>query len=316
MISRSGQGKRCAGKGKTAPNAVYNGSVVRQSYYWKFIAKVRRWLVRYRRTDFPPSNGMHVFLGVTDVDHSPPASNTDGEASQPGPRLRRRGPRSEEARGRRLHRNLCRHARSKSTDSHDLSVFSSQPVLTILHVNIRGLLGHTTELTARLRLLPPKPMLICITESWLDKSIGEVMLEGYVLVGRHDRQDGRKCGGVVMYALASYANYITLLDKSLGAERLWAVVHSDLGPYLVGLWYRPPVQGEMETIDTLHHEWSKYSGKSSAPLLLAISTSITKSGSGDQRTTVRKVNFYTNIVSLQDCNSWCMNRRAESICRI
>ena len=80
-----------------------------------------------------------------------------------------------------------------------------------------------------------------------------------MLIGRRDRQDGRNCGGVDAFAMTEVSGSITLLEASATSERLWFVVHSDLGPYLVGAWYRPPVQGEVETIRTLREEWLRLS---------------------------------------------------------
>ena len=47
---------------------------------------------------------------------------------------------------------------------------------------------------------------------------------------------------------------MTLLQDSDGAERMWVLVHSNLGPYLVCAWYRPPVQGEVDSIRTYRDE--------------------------------------------------------------
>ena len=198
-----------------------------------------------------------VFLGISaQIDFSPIPETTDGEAATPGPRLRRRGPRSVESRAKRLERN------QKSYDGCrpilDLTPFSTKTKLTIFHVNIRSLSGHLTELTARIKLLPDLPTLVCFNETWLDASIGHIALEGYTVVGRHDRQDGRQGGGVLLFVRNCYADNVTLLEKSGDAERLWATIHSDLGPYLLCVWYRPPVQGEKATIDSFHSELCKH----------------------------------------------------------
>ena len=88
-----------------------------------------------------------------------------------------------------------------------------------------------------------KPCLICLNETWLDSSVKSIALEGYVLVGRRDRRDGRECGGVAVFAATGVSDSVTLLKDSESSERLWVLVHSNLGPYLIGVWYRPPVQG-------------------------------------------------------------------------
>ena len=107
-------------------------------------------------------------------------------------------------------------------------------------------------------MLPELRTLVCISEAWLDKSIGNIALVGYRSVGRHDRQDGRQGGGVILFARDCYADNVTLIEKSEDAERLWATVHSDLGPYLLCVWYRPPIQGETQTIETFRNELCKH----------------------------------------------------------
>ena len=37
------------------------------------------------------------------------------------------------------------------------------------------------------------------------------------------------------------------------------VLHSDTGPYLIGVWYRPPVPGEMQSIMDFSEEWQRLS---------------------------------------------------------
>ena len=41
-------------------------------------------------------------------------------------------------------------------------------------------------------------------------------------------------GGVVVFAVDGKADCVTLLKDSAEFERLWFVVHSDLGPYFAG----------------------------------------------------------------------------------
>ena len=129
----------------------------------------------------------------------------------------------------------------------------------ILHVNIQGFVSHAAELSARIQMMVIKPSIICLNETFLDASIKSVTLEGYELVGRRDRRDGRECGGVAMFVLAIQANNVTLLHESKSSERLWAIVHSDLGPYLVCAWYRPPEPGETDSIATLAKEYEELS---------------------------------------------------------
>ena len=102
-----------------------------------------------------------------------------------------------------------------------------------------------------------KPELICINETHLSRTVEHVALEGYSLVARRDRSDGRQGGGIAAFALTSIAERISLVQSSDDAERFWLMAHTDQGPYLVGVWYRPPDPGECGTIatfktDTLH----------------------------------------------------------------
>ena len=53
------------------------------------------------------------------------------------------------------------------------------------------------------------PPIVCLNDTFLDESIGDVSLEGYSIVARRDRNDGRKCGGVMVYALKAIAARVT-----------------------------------------------------------------------------------------------------------
>ena len=122
-------------------------------------------------------------------------------------------------------------------------------------------MSSLAELVARLRSMKVKPTLICLNETWLDPSTKKIELEGYVLISRRDRQDGRKCGGVAVLALENRAASVSELRKSEKSERVWVLVHSDLGPYIVAAWYRPPEQGETASIDSLREEWNELSSE-------------------------------------------------------
>ena len=110
-------------------------------------------------------------------------------------------------------------------------------------------------MTAVIRACKQPPALVCLNETFLDPSTEDVELEGYQLIARRDRDDGRKCGGVAVFARADAARAVTLVEKSKTNERVWLVIHSDTGPYLLGVWYRPPQPGEVESIKSLREEW-------------------------------------------------------------
>lgn len=138
------------------------------------------------------------------------------------------------------------------------TLFSEQS-FKILFYNVQGLISHAAELAALIRILRAQPALICLNETFLDTSTGEVPLEGYRVVARRDRKDGRKCGGVAVYALDSIHSRVTMVEESATNERVWLVLHADTGPYLVGVWYRPPDPGETASIDSCEEEWQRLS---------------------------------------------------------
>ena len=149
-----------------------------------------------------------VFLGESSVDHSPSPSATDGEASNPGQRLRRREPRSKDAVSRRRTKFLDREPNQKAETAR-----IGNEDFEVLHVNIQGFRNSEVELSARIRLMPRKPDIVCLNETFLDASTKEVGLEGYSLAARRDRSDGRQCGGIAVFARLEVAERITLLEK-------------------------------------------------------------------------------------------------------
>ena len=189
--------------------------------------------------------GMGMVFVRIEERHNPTPEETDGEAKNPGPgrhRLRRRGPRSDEASERRSFR--------WNNEPRDVG----QEVFDIWHVNIQGLMTVKKgihELAARIRAADAKPSLVCITETWLCRAVEEVSLEGYVVVSRRDRDENSGRGGVLLFAIEDLAESVTELEKSKEAERLWTIIHTKHGPYMIGVWYRPPQQGETESIRSL-----------------------------------------------------------------
>ena len=104
-------------------------------------------------------------------DHAPTPGDTDGEASNPGPRLRRRGPRSEAARAMRRER---RQHLTIGTQPPPATEICEDMKFRILHANIRGWISHAAELTARVRLMDEKPDLICVNETFLNRIVEHI----------------------------------------------------------------------------------------------------------------------------------------------
>ena len=171
---------------------------------------------------------------------------------RPG-RKRRRGPRSLHAVTRR---QKCVGKNSYSRPSLGSCSCKSEPKLLpmdvhihILHVNLRGFLSHKTELEARIAK-QGLPELVGITETHLDKSVPAITLSNYTLISRLDRRDGRQGGGIAFLALASVAPTVVHIGDSVDHERSWHILHSNMGPVLLALWYRPPsYQEDLAIVD-------------------------------------------------------------------
>ena len=125
---------------------------------------------------------------------------------------------------------------------------------TILHSNVRGFISRVAELSARLRLMESKPSVLCLTETWADKGLPSLRIEGYTLISGRDRDDGRLGGGVAVLALEKLAHRVTHLENSQIAERSWVIIHSDHGPCVIGCWYRPPAPGYFDSIRSFKEE--------------------------------------------------------------
>ena len=135
----------------------------------------------------------------------------------------------------------------------------SQPSFLIWHVNCQGLMSHLSEIAARLQLASVMPGLLCLNETFLDRSVSDLSLPYYDLVARRDRTDGRRCGGVAVYALSSIASSVTVCGISPVAERVWVLIHSDCGPFLVACWYRPPEPGDTSFVQPFCSEFREHS---------------------------------------------------------
>ena len=95
------------------------------------------------------------------------------------------------------------------------------------------------EIEARLR--NSKVDIVCLQETWLSDSVEEISLSAYSCVGRFDQALGPTCGygGIAVFVRTKFAN-IALVEYITGAERMWCVLHTNIGALLIGNWYRPP----------------------------------------------------------------------------
>ena len=60
-----------------------------------------------------------------------------------------------------------------------------------------------------------------------------------------------------MYARKSIASRVTFMGCSDDAERVWLMLHSNQGPYLIGAWYRAPSRADDVSIRSLKTELDK-----------------------------------------------------------
>ena len=196
----------------------------------------------------PSSGSVNANRALHEVDcRRPPGT---GSACAGSRRRRRRGPRSAAA----ILRRSCRaRASEEPSPQGDLCESrSSSPFefdsFTVLHQDIQGFVSHRVELETVVETLPKPPNFIALTETWLDESTKDITISNYELVARLDRRDGRKCGGIALFVHSSCRGSVVHVADSDAHERLWAIVHSDHGPVLLGVWYRPPCHREIASI--------------------------------------------------------------------
>ena len=87
-------------------------------------------------------------------------------------------------------------------------------------------------------------------------------------MARRDRQDGRSGGGIAVFAAAAASAHINLCEHSVEYERSWLTIHSEIGPLLCGVWYRPPTLGEVGSIVSCELEWRRLSSEHVASILV------------------------------------------------
>ena len=86
------------------------------------------------------------------------------------------------------------------------------------------------------------------------------------MVARRDRTDGRKGGGVALFCKREVRSVVHI-HTSGDAERIWCLLHGDLGPVRIGVWYRAPDAAPAE-ISTLIDELSDTSSGVTGTILL------------------------------------------------
>ena len=195
--------------------------------------------------------------------YAPAPAATDGEASNPGPRTRRRGPRSDAATDRRRARWMkASRIRLKIEDC-----FSEDEIVTVAQVNVRGWLTNSAHALAQLHLLDPRPDVVVMSETKLNKSVARPVLAGYDLVARKDNGAKAHGGGVLVYVDPKLTARVTFMGESEDADRVWVMLHSSQGPYLIGAWYRAPSSQVEMSLTSLQTELGTH-GSSALGILL------------------------------------------------
>ena len=129
--------------------------------------------------------------------------------------------------------------------------------LTVLQCNLRGWLSHKDELFGHLNSLGHLPSLIVLNETLLNPSVKHPDIPGYQLIGRHEEISTQR--GIAAFALNAIAPDVILLSKSEITERMWLLIHTQLGAILVCVWYRRPDPGEVHSVISLREEHQKLS---------------------------------------------------------
>ena len=134
---------------------------------------------------------------------------------------------------------------------------------SVLHINLRGWRSHVDELAVYCSSFSVKPTLVAVNETFLNKSV-DASLPGYCVVGRRDRDSSnincfvdnlQSWGGIVSFISEEYKGAAVEVLESSTAERLWIVLHCDMGPLLLCIWYRPPAPSDISSISTLETEF-------------------------------------------------------------
>ena len=107
--------------------------------------------------------------------------------------------------------------------------------LTLLHANVCGFHSKSAFLQQYLQELK-FPSLVVLNETFLNKATIQPQLHGYTLVGRRDRGE-QPGGGVILFALDSVALNVVHLSSSTVAERMWFLLHTNHGPFVLCVWY-------------------------------------------------------------------------------
>ena len=112
--------------------------------------------------------------------------------------------------------------------------------ITLLQVNARPIDSTTRRAELQIHLLTHQPGLLLIEGTWLDPSTNHLGITNYVKVSRKDRLQQMHIyrharGGIAVLKRRDSAVTVTHIAGSPSAERAWHILHTDMGPMLLGL---------------------------------------------------------------------------------
>ena len=84
-----------------------------------------------------------------------------------------------------------------------------------------------------------QPHVICIQETWLNKSVENISFPNYQVLSRRDRSETENRGGILTLIRQDATNAVHIFN-SVDAECSWHFLHLDVGCIAFGNWYRPP----------------------------------------------------------------------------
>ena len=130
----------------------------------------------------------------------------------------------------------------------------------IFHLNVNGFDVHAHFLESVL-FLHQYPEFVALTETHLRPVVvQDIELSGYKIVSRRDRPVCRgPSGGVALFARADVHSNIVSISSSNEIEAIWHTIHCDIGPILLGVWYRRPDPGEVCSVQSFDHELELHS---------------------------------------------------------
>ena len=116
------------------------------------------------------------------------------------------------------------------------------------------------------------PTFVCLNETLLpgERAMPTIVLEGYSVVSRLDRQDNSGWGGIASFAKNGYEQCIVHVGDSEVTERSWHILHTDRGPMAVALWYRRPDPGEVSSIKSFEVEILRFAADTVGTIVLGV----------------------------------------------